>query len=52
MGIYATRDAKVNIHLPSQHNTTHDNGQEDRVKNSGGSIAYINLKKIDNLDLN
>jgi hypothetical protein len=40
-GIYATNNAKINIHLPSQHNTTHDNGR-DRNQNSGGSIANIN----------
>jgi len=33
---------KVNIHLPSQHNTTHDNICEDRYQNGGGSIANIN----------
>ena len=42
MGIYATRDAKVNIHLPSQHNTTHDNVGEDRFQEEDGSIANIN----------
>jgi len=41
-GICAIIYAKVNIHLPSQHNTTHDNGMEDRVQQSGGSIANIN----------
>jgi hypothetical protein len=41
-GIYANRDAKVNIHLPSQHNTTHDNVGDNRVQRSGGSIANIN----------
>ncbi len=41
-GIYATENAKVNIHLPSQHNTTHDNVEEDRGQVSGGSIANIN----------
>ena len=41
-GIRASRNAKVNIHLPSQHNTTHDNGQEDLVQDTGGSIANIN----------
>jgi len=29
-GIYACRHGKVNIHLPSQHNTSHDNVGEDR----------------------
>ena len=41
-GIYAYSRAKVNIHLPSQHNTTHDNVGEDRFQRSGGSIANIN----------
>ena len=45
-GIYATNNVfyrtKVNIHLPSQHNTTHDNICEDRYQNGGGSIANIN----------
>jgi hypothetical protein len=41
-GIFATYRAKVNIHLPSQHNTSHDNVLEDRVQQNGGSIANIN----------
>ena len=41
-GIYAYGNAKVNIHLPSQHNTTHDNVDDNRVQRSGGSIANIN----------
>jgi len=41
-GIVAAHRAKVNIHLPSQHNTSHDNVGEDRYQNSGGSIANIN----------
>jgi hypothetical protein len=41
-GIRASRLAKVNIHLPSQHNTTHDNVGEDRIQEDGGSIANIN----------
>jgi hypothetical protein len=41
-GIYASSRAKVNIHLPSQHNTSHDNGLEDRLQDSGASIANIN----------
>jgi hypothetical protein len=41
-GICADQNAKVNIHLPSQHNTTHDNVEEDRVQQFGGSIANIN----------
>ena len=41
-GIHAFRHAKVNIHLPSQHNTTHDNRSQNRVQEDGGSIANIN----------
>jgi hypothetical protein len=41
-GIYAYGNAKVNIHLPSQHNTTHDNVVQNRVQQSGGTIANIN----------
>jgi hypothetical protein len=41
-GVLATNRAKVNIHLPSQHNTTHGNVREDRHQISGGSIANIN----------
>ena len=42
-GIIASAGAKVNIHLPSQHNTSHDNVGEDRLQISGGSIANINV---------
>ena len=41
-GIYASSHGKVNIHLPSQHNTTHDNVGGDRHQWNGGSIANIN----------
>ena len=41
-GILAFYDAKVNIHLPSQHNTSHDNVGDDRNQVCGGSIANIN----------
>jgi hypothetical protein len=41
-GIGAYDNAKVNIHLPYQHNTTHDNGRQNRDQQSGGSIANIN----------
>ena len=41
-GIYASRNAKVNMHFPSQHNTSHDNVRDNRVQQSGGSIANIN----------
>ena len=41
-GILAYDNGKVNIHLPAQHNTTHDTDGQDRVQASGGSIANIN----------
>jgi hypothetical protein len=41
-GICAYVRGKVNIHLPSQHNTSHDNVGEDRHQDEGGSIANIN----------
>ena len=41
-GILAIRNAKINIHLPSQHNTFHDNTMGNRYQYSGGSIANIN----------
>jgi hypothetical protein len=41
-GIFASSRAKVNIHLPSQHNTSHDNVGGDRYQEYGASIANIN----------
>jgi hypothetical protein len=41
-GIGAGSRGKVNIHLPSQHNTSHGNVGDDRFQNMGGSIANIN----------
>jgi len=41
-GIWAGQRGKVNIHLPSQHNTSHDNVGEDRRQIEGGSIANMN----------
>jgi len=41
-GMYAYFRGKVNIHLPSQHNTSHDNVGGDQYQKSGGSIANIN----------
>jgi hypothetical protein len=41
-GIFAEDRGQVNIHLPSQHNTSHDNVGEDRQQQFGGSIANIN----------
>ena len=43
VGIRAYDNAKVNIHLPSQHNTTHENDMGEQVVENGGSIAYINV---------
>ena len=44
-GIHARENAKVNIHLPSHHNTSHDNLVENQNRNQelGGSIANINV---------
>jgi hypothetical protein len=41
-GICVYNHGKVNIHLPSQHNTSHDNVGGDRYQDTGGSIANIN----------
>ena len=41
-GIRASNRGKVNIHLPSQHNTSHDNVGDDQNQEYGGSIANIN----------
>jgi hypothetical protein len=41
-GILTASRAKVNIHLPARHNTSHDNVEEDRAQEYGGSIANIN----------
>ena len=41
-GIVATSRGKVNIHLPSQHNTSHDNVGSDRFQEEGGTIANMN----------
>jgi hypothetical protein len=41
-GIYANANGKVNIRVPSQHNTTHDNVDGNRNQFTGGSIANIN----------
>jgi hypothetical protein len=41
-GICAWTRSKINIHLPSQHNTSHDNIGEDQEQVDGGSIANIN----------
>ena len=41
-GIFASENAKVNIYLPSQHNPSHDNVDDNRYQEDGGSIANIN----------
>ena len=41
-GICIRSCAKVNIHLPSQHNTSHDNVHNNREQEDGGSITNIN----------
>jgi hypothetical protein len=41
-GIYAAFHAKVSIHLPFQHNTSHDNVGQDRRQQIGATIANIN----------
>jgi hypothetical protein len=55
-GIFAIQNAKVNIHLPSQHNTIHDNGVDNRVQDDGGSIANINadgtFTHVEEVDVN
>jgi len=41
-GILADKHGKINIHLPSEHNTSHDNVGGGRHQGRGGSIANIN----------
>ena len=41
-GISAYAGAKVQIHLPSTHNTTHDNGDEDRFQEDNATITNVN----------
>ena len=38
-GISAYNSAKVIIHLPSHHNTSYNNGKEDRFTRAGGTIT-------------
>jgi hypothetical protein len=40
-GIYAQISGKVLIHLPSHHNTSYNNGNEDRYTDSGGTITNV-----------
>ena len=39
VGILATSRGKVQIRLPSQHNTSHDNEEEDRFQYAAGTIT-------------
>ena len=40
-GISAWYSSKVIIHLPSHHNTCYNNGGQDRVTRSGGTITNV-----------
>ena len=40
-GMTAISSARVIIHLPSHHNTTYNNGREDRWTESGGTITNV-----------
>ena len=40
-GIAAYHSAKVIIHLPSHHNTSYNNGNEDRSARLGGTITNV-----------
>ena len=44
-GIQATFAGKVVIHLPSHHNTTYNNGDEDRSTINGGTITNVRRLK-------
>ena len=45
-GIHAYRSAKVLIHLPSHHNTSYNNGQDDRYTVAGGTITNVEEIKV------
>ena len=40
-GIFAYSAGKVIIHLPSHHNTSYNNGKEDRLTFGGGTITNV-----------
>jgi len=40
-GISAFSSSNVFIHLPSHHNTSYNNGGEDRKTRSGGTITNV-----------
>ena len=41
VGIFAFDGSKVQIHLPLEHNTSHDNTREDRTHDGTGSITNV-----------
>ena len=41
VGIFASTSAKVIIHLPSHHNTSYNNGGQDRKTSDGGTITNV-----------
>ena len=41
MVIFACSSGKAVIHLPSHHNTSYNNGGEDRKTLSGGTITNV-----------
>ena len=40
-GIFAFDSSKVIIHLPSHHNTSYNNGKQDRNTSRGGTITNV-----------
>ena len=40
-GIFAVDSGKVIIHIPSLHNTSYNNGEEDRFTENGGTITNV-----------
>ena len=43
-GISAWNSGKVIIHLPSHHNTSYNNGDEDRRARYGGTVTVTNVE--------
>ena len=41
IGIVATGSGKILIHLPSHHNTSYNNGNEDRRTYGSGTITNV-----------
>jgi len=46
-GIYASLSGKVLLHLPSHHNTSYNNGREDRHAINGGTITNVEDEQED-----